>query len=393
MKYDFTTLPDKKNQGSAKWAIMYELNPDVADDVVPLSVADMELKNPPEITEGLKKYLDEVVLGYSRPYPGFINAVIDWQKNRHGYDVKPEWFVNVPGVVNAFTGAIRAFTEKGDGVIIFRPIYYPMGNAIENSELTEVNVPLLNDNGVYTIDFDAFEKAAADPKNKVLLFSSPHNPTGRVWTEDELRKIGEICLKNDVIIVSDEIWNDLIMPGYKHTVFASLSPEIENITVTMIAPSKTFNIAGLATSICFVSNEVLKEKLINELSLMGSLTINTLGFKGCELAYTKCESWLEELLKLLETNRAIGEEFFNSRGLKCTRTEGTYLLWVNFASLGFDVKELEEFLQKESQFFTNAGYVFGEEGNLYERINIALPTEKLKVQLDKLDKALKKIGK
>lgn len=393
MKYDFTTLPDKKNQGSAKWAIMYELNPDVADDVVPLSVADMELKNPPEITEGLKKYLDEVVLGYSRPYPGFINAVIDWQKNRHGYDVKPEWFVNVPGVVNAFTGAIRAFTEKGDGVIIFRPIYYPMGNAIENSELTEVNVPLLNDNGVYTIDFDAFEKAAADPKNKVLLFSSPHNPTGRVWTEDELRKIGEICLKNDVIIVSDEIWNDLIMPGYKHTVFASLSPEIENITVTMIAPSKTFNIAGLATSICFVSNEVLKEKLINELSLMGSLTINTLGFKGCELAYTKCESWLEELLKLLETNRAIGEEFFNSWGLKCTRTEGTYLLWVNFASLGFDVKELEEFLQKESQFFTNAGYVFGEEGNLYERINIALPTEKLKVQLDKLDKALKKIGK
>lgn len=316
MKYDFTTLPDKKNQGSAKWAIMYELNPDVADDVVPLSVADMELKNPPEITEGLKKYLDEVVLGYSRPYPGFINAVIDWQKNRHGYDVKPEWFVNVPGVVNAFTGAIRAFTEKGDGVIIFRPIYYPMGNAIENSELTEVNVPLLNDNGVYTIDFDAFEKAAADPKNKVLLFSGPHNPTGRVWTEDELRKIGEICLKNDVIIVSDEIWNDLIMPGYKHTVFASLSPEIENITVTMIAPSKTFNIAGLATSICFVSNEVLKEKLINELSLMGSLTINTLGFKGCELAYTKCESWLEELLKLLETNRAIGEEFFNSRGLK-----------------------------------------------------------------------------
>ena len=393
MKYDFTTLPDKKNQGSAKWAIMYELNPDVADDVVPLSVADMELKNPPEITEGLKKYLDEVVLGYSRPYPGFINAVIDWQKNRHGYDVKPEWFVNVPGVVNAFTGAIRAFTEKGDGVIIFRPIYYPMGNAIENSELTEVNVPLLNDNGVYTIDFDAFEKAAADPKNKVLLFSSPHNPTGRVWTEDELRKIGEICLKNDVIIVSDEIWNDLIMPGYKHTVFASLSPEIENITVTMIAPSKTFNIAGLATSICFVSNEVLKEKLINELSLMGSLTINTLGFKGCELAYTKCESWLEELLKLLETNRAIGEEFFNSRGLKCTRTEGTYLLWVNFASLGFDVKELEEFLQKEAQFFTNEGYVFGEEGNLYERINIALPTEKLKVQLDKLDKALKKIGK
>ncbi len=393
MKYDFTTLPDKKNQGSAKWAIMYELNPDVADDVVPLSVADMELKNPPEITEGLKKYLDEVVLGYSRPYPGFINAVIDWQKNRHGYDVKPEWFVNVPGVVNAFTGAIRAFTEKGDGVIIFRPIYYPMGNAIKNSELTEVNVPLLNDDGVYTIDFDAFEEAAADPKNKVLLFSSPHNPTGRVWTEDELRKIGEICLKNDVIIVSDEIWNDLIMPGYKHTVFASLSPEIENITVTMIAPSKTFNIAGLATSICFVSNEVLKEKLINELSLMGSLTINTLGFKGCELAYTKCESWLEELLKLLETNRAIGEEFFNSRGLKCTRTEGTYLLWVNFASLGFDVKELEEFLQKEAQFFTNEGYVFGEEGNLYERINIALPTEKLKVQLDKLDKALKKIGK
>lgn len=392
-KYDFQTAPNRKNQGAAKWMQMYDWNPDVEEDVIPLSVADMELKNPPEVVEGLKKYLDEVVLGYSRPYPEYIEAVKNWLKRRHDYEVKEEWIVQTPGIVNAFTAGVRAFTQEGDGVIISRPIYYPMGMAIENSNLTEVNVPLINNDGEYSMDFEALEEACADPKNKILLFCSPHNPTGRVWTKEELKKMGDICVKHDVIIISDEIWNDLIMPGYEHTVLATVSPKIANITLTCTAPSKTFNLAGMATSNIIIENEELREKFVNELTLMRSLSINTLGYKACEIAYNECEDWLEELLQLLDENRKMCVDFFEERGLKVTRTEGTYLVWVNFEPLGMSVEELEEFLHKDAQFFTDEGYIFGEEGNYYERINIAAPKEVLKNQLDKLDSALKKIGK
>lgn len=392
MKYNFETAPSRKGQGSAKWEQMYGWNPNVGDDVVPLSVADMELRNPPEIVEGLKKYLDEVILGYSRAYPEYTQAVINWMKNRHNYEVNEEWIVQTPGVVNAFTAAIRAVTEEGDGVIINRPIYYPMGIAIENSNLTEVNVPLLNDNGRYTIDYEGLEKACSDSKNKVLLFCSPHNPTGRVWTKEELKKVGDICVKHDVKIISDEIWNDLILPGYEHTVLANISKEIEDITITCTAASKTFNIAGMGTSNIFVSNEELREKFIKELELMRSTSVNALGFKATELAYTECDQWLEQLIEVLEENRKICTEFFEARGLTVTRPEGTYLFWVDCEPLGMDVDELEEFMHMEAQFFTDEGYVFGEEGNLYERINLAVPTEVLKTQLNKLDKALGKLG-
>lgn len=393
MKYDFKTAPSRKGQGAAKWDQMYGWNPNVEDDVVPLSVADMELKTAPEIIEGLKKALDETVLGYTRAYPKYIQAVIDWMKKRHDYEVEEEWIVQTPGVVNAFTAAVRAITREGDGIILNRPIYYPMGIAIENSGLTETNIPLLNDNGKYTIDYEALENACSDPKNKGLLFCSPHNPTGRVWTKEELKKVGDICVKHDVKIISDEIWSDLILPGYKHTVLASISKEIEDITITCTAASKTFNIAGMATSNIFIANEELREKFIKELELMRSTSVNALGFKATELAYTKGEQWLAGLIEVLEENRKICTAFFEDRGLTVTRPEGTYLFWVDCKPLGMDVDELEEFMHMEAQFFTDEGYVFGEEGNLYERINLAAPTEVLKIQLDKLDKALKKIGK
>lgn len=393
MKYDLKTVPNRKNHGAAKWEQMYMWNKNVKDDVVPMSVADMELKNPPEIMEGLKDYLDEVVLGYSRPYPEYLKATIDWMKNRHNYEVKEEWIVLTPGVVNAFTAAIRAFTEEGDGIIINRPIYYPMGIAIESSNLREVNVPLINNNGDYSFDYDGLEEACKDPKNKVLLFCSPHNPTGRVWTKEELKKIGEICLKHDVKIISDEIWHDLILPGYEHTVFSSISKEIENITVTCTAASKSFNIAGMATSNIIIANEDLREKFVNELNIMRSTSINVLGYKATEIAYTKCEDWLEEVILLIDENRKICTEFFEKRNMPVTRAQGTYLLWVNCESLGMDKYELEEFMHKKAEFFTDEGYIFGDEGNLYERINLALPTEALKVQLTNLDNALKSIGK
>lgn len=312
-------------------------------------------------------------------------------KNRHNFKIEEDWIVVTPGVVSAFTAAIRALTEEGDGVIITRPVYYPMGIAIENSNLTEVNVPLLNDNGRYTIDYEGLEKACSDPRNKVLLFCSPHNPTGRVWTREELEKVGEICVKHDVKIVADEIWNDLILPGYEHTILASISDEIRDITITCTAASKTFNIAGLYTSNIIIPNEEMRNKFKRQIELMGCICISALGYKGTEIAYTKCEKWLEQLIGLLDENRKVCIEFFEDRGFTVTRPEGTYILWINFETLGMDVEELEEFMHNDAQFFTNQGYIFGEEGNLYERINLAAPTEVIKIQLDNLDKALKKL--
>lgn len=390
MKYDFETLVSRKGQGASKWEQMYGWNPNIAEDVVPLSVADMELKNPPEVIEGLKKYLDEVILGYSRAYPEYYDSVISWFDRKHNYKIEKDWIVNTPGVVNAFFGAVNAFTDKGDGVIIFRPVYYPFSSAIEANKRELINCPLINTDGYYTIDYDKFEELAKDPKNKLLIFCNPHNPVGRVWTPEELEKVGKICIENDVILVSDEIWCDLMMPGYTHTVMASVSKEIEDITITCTAPSKTFNLAGMATSNIIIKNKEIREKYVEALTIMRSTSVNTLGFKACEIAYNECEGWLDELITVLDHNQKLVKEFLESRHpeIKVYLSEGTYLQWLDFRGLGMTNEELEEFMHMDAQFITDEGYVFGSEGDGYERINLAAPTWVIQRELDRLDKAL-----
>ncbi|ARK22015.1 pyridoxal phosphate-dependent aminotransferase [Sporosarcina sp. P26b] len=392
MKYDFTTRINRKNAGSLKWNQMYEWNPDVSEEVIPLSVADMELKNPPEVIEGLKEYLDEAVLGYTGPTDGFLNAVVNWQKKRHNWEIKKEWIVNTAGVLPAFYTAIRAYTNVGDGVIIFRPVYYPFGAAIDDNKRTEVNVPLLYQDGEYTIDFEAFEKAAADPKNKILIFCSPHNPVGRVWKRDELEKVAEIAVKHSLYVISDEIWYDFVMPGYTHTVLATVNEKLNDLLITCTAPSKSFNLAGMMNSSTIISNEELREKFRHELGIVRGDLVGILGYKACELAYTKSEAWLDELLKLLDVNQRLVHEYFkeNFPQIKAPLVEGTYLQWLDFRELDMTNEELEEFLHMEAEFFTDEGYVFGEEGNGFERINIALPTDALEEALHRLGKALQR---
>ena len=205
MTYNFTNRIDRKGTGSSKWNQMIGWNDDVDEGVLPLSVADMELYNPPEIYEGLIKFMEKKpILGYTGPTEEFLGAVVDWQAKRHNWTIEKEWIVNTSGVVAAFNAAIRAFSDVGDGVIVFRPVYYPFGGAISSNNRQEVNVPLIEDNGYYTIDFDEFEIVASKPENKLLLFCSPHNPVGRVWTKAELEKLAEIALKHDLIVISDE---------------------------------------------------------------------------------------------------------------------------------------------------------------------------------------------
>ncbi len=395
MKYDFRTLVSRKGTGAAKWEQMYGWNSNVKEGVVPLSVADMELKNPPEIIEGLKEYLDHAVLGYAMPYEEFYDAVINWQKTKHNWNIKKEWIVNTPGVVNAFFTAIRAFTDPGDGVIIFKPVYYPFSMAIEKNERELINCPLINTDGYYTIDYDKFDELAKNPKNKLLIFCSPHNPVGRVWKREELEKVAEIAIKNDLIVLSDEIWNDLIMPGYEHTVMATVNEELNDRLITCTAPSKSFNLAGMATSNIIISNEKIRETFKKTIDVVHGGTINILGYKCCELAYNKCSEWLDEVIKLIDTNQKVVKKFFedNFPKIKAPLIEGTYLQWLDFRVIGMTNERLEEFMHMEAEFFLDEGYIFGEEGSGYERINLAAPTYVIEKALERLGQALEKVYK
>ncbi|WP_087033847.1 MalY/PatB family protein [Trichococcus palustris] len=393
-KYDFDNLINRTNTGSYKWEQMKGWNPNVSKEVIPFSVADMELKNPPEIIEGLKSYLDDLVLGYTIPTKGFTDAVCGWMEKRHNWQIEPEWIVSTPGVVYAFYTAIKAFSEPGDGIIINPPVYYPFYSGIELNDRKVVKSPLVQDGMTYTIDYDDLEKKAADPNNKVLLFCSPHNPVGRVWKKEELEKVADICLRNNVLIISDEIHNDLIMPGYEHTLFATISDDVANNLIVCTAPSKTFNLAGMQLSNIIIPNKEIRERFVKENEKNGVNTLNILGYKACEIAYTQCEGWLDQLIQLIYENHNILKEYMseNLPQIKVYDIEGTYLQWFDFRALGLDKDELETFLHTEAEVFFDEGYVFGDEGNGFERMNLACPTETMLQGLEQLKVAINNRG-
>nr|WP_319510712.1 aminotransferase class I/II-fold pyridoxal phosphate-dependent enzyme [uncultured Draconibacterium sp.] len=229
MKYDFETLISRKNTGSGKWDGMYKENPDVPDGIVPFSVADMEFKNPPQVAEGISAYLKNSILGYTFATDAYYNAVIGWMKRRHQWDIKKDWIVEYPGVVPALFHLVKLFTEPDEGVILFTPVYYPFYNAVRNGGRTLVETQLKLTGDRYEIDFDDFEEKAKNSRNTLCILSNPHNPVGRVWTEEELARIGKICLDYNVMVIADEIHQDLIMPGYKHKVYATISEEMAKL--------------------------------------------------------------------------------------------------------------------------------------------------------------------
>ena len=395
MKYDFETIVDRSNLGSAKWEQMKGWKPDVSKGIVPFSVADMELRNPPEIIEGLKKYLDTTVLGYTIPTEDYFRAVCGWMGKRHGWEVDRSWIVGSEGVVGAFNSAIRALSEPGDGVIIQTPAYYPFYAAIERNGRKLVKNPLALADGAYTIDYDDLERKARDPKNKILLFCSPHNPTGRVWSRAELAKVGEICLRNHLLVISDEIHFDLIMPGHKQTVFATVSKELAENMVVCTAPSKTFNLAGMQTSNIIIPNPALRARYVKEAESCGFFSLSILGYKACEIAYAQCGAWLDELVKLVYHNHLELKRFVekNIPEIKVFDLEGTYLQWMDFRKLGLDKDKLEKYLHEKAELFFDEGYVFGEEGEGFERMNLACPTKVMMEGLNRLAAALKDLRK
>lgn len=396
MIYDFENVINRSKLGSSKWGGMKKANPEVPDDIVPLSVADMELKNAPQIMAGLRAYLDadKMSLGYTSPTESYNEAVKGWMKRRHNWDLDMKWNILSPGVVTAFFIALRAFSEPGDGVIIFSPVYYPFKMGIDINKRTVVDVPLVDRGLHYEIDWEKFEVAAKKSSNKILLFCSPHNPVARVWTLEELRRISAICLANNVLVLSDEIHNDLIMPGYKHTVYATLSKEAEQNCMIFTSPSKTFSLAGLQTSNIFVPNEELHKRFFEEMFSNALFTLNAVGYKACEIAYTQCDDWLEQVIALIDENSKLVQTYITEKipQIKVYPLEGTYLQWWDCRALFDDDKEMEAFMHNKAYLFMDEGYLFGETGKGFERINLACPTHVLQEALDRLSTALMQLS-
>ncbi len=390
MKYDFETLINRRNTGAHKWEGMYEQIPNAGDDIVPLSVADMEFKNPPEIIEGLKNYLDNIVLGYTGETEEYYNSVISFMQRRHGFAPKKEWFVMTAGVVPAVKEMVAAFTEKDDSVLMLTPVYYPFYSCVEANGRKILGSELILNGTEYTIDFDDFAEKAARPETTLFILCSPHNPIGRIWSREELLKLCKICYENNVFIISDEIHFDLIMPGYEHVSLGTFEEKYLNNCAICTAPSKTFNLAGLQTSNIFIPDEEYRNKMTGA---RGYFSLNIFGYKACELAYNECEEWLEELLLVLDDNRKFVEEFVaeNMPEVKVHKLQGTYLMWLDFRAWGMTAEELEQFMVHKANAIFDEGHVFGEGGKGFERINIACPKAVLKATLERIVKAKKEL--
>ncbi len=391
MKYDFTTLVDRSEQGSGKWSGMKRKNFNVGKGIVPFSTADMEFKNAPEIAEGLKRYLDTHILGYTGPTPAYYEAVCAWMKQRHAWDIQPDWIVPTQGVVPALSWSVEAFCQPGDGVIVMPPVYGPFYGAIQNNSCEARRCNLLCENGVYSIDFDLLETLAAEEHTTLLLFCSPHNPVGRVWTPEELRRVGEICHRHGVRIVTDEIHFDLIMPGHTQTVFPN-AVDFGSEIIVCTAPSKTFNLAAMATSNIIIPTEADRDAFRAVMRKYRAGNPAALGLEACRIAYTECAPWLDACIEAIWENYQTAKAFIEARipQIGVAPLEGTYLMWLDCTALGKTPEELEALMVAHDLYF-NQGTFFGPEGAGFVRFNLAAPKQIIEAALERLEQAVRSV--
>ena len=388
-KINFNIVVNRKNTNCLKYD--FAVRRGRPENVLPLWVADMDFKVAPEITQAIEKRVAHGIFGYSEVKEEYFEAVAAWMEQKHGWHVKEDWLVKTPGVVFALAMAVQAFTEPGDAVIIQQPVYYPFSEVIaDNGRRIVDNTLELKEDGKYHINFEDFEQKVKENHVKLFLLCSPHNPVGRVWTKEELKKIAAICRKYDVIVVSDEIHEDFVFNG-KHQVFADLSEDAKNRTITCTAPSKTFNLAGLQVSNIWIANPKLREKFKKQIAAAGYSQLNTLGLTAGEAACRYGGEWHAELLGYLKSNLNFLREFLQTRlpEVKLIEPEGTYLVWLDFGSLGLTEEQREELLTKKAGIWLDSGAIFGAAGEGFERINIACPRSILKDALERIERAVR----
>lgn len=388
MKYNFDKVVDRKGTNCLKYDFAKERG--MREDALPMWVADMDFQTAPAILDRLHKAVDHGIFGYTEGKEEYFNAVQDWMKNQFNWNVQRRWLIKTPGVVFGLAMAVKAYTKEGDSVLIQQPVYYPFSEVIEDNNRVLVNNSLKNINGHYEIDFEDFEQKIIENNVKLFILCNPHNPVGRVWKREELLKIGEICIRHDVIVVSDEIHGDFIYPGYCHTVFASISKEISDITVTCTAPSKTFNLAGFQISNIFISNTELRRKFRHEVAAAGYSQVSVMGLVSCQAAYEEGGEWLEQLKEYLVKNLDYVRTFLkeNIPQVKLVEPEGTYLIWLDFREMGLSKEQLEDLIVNKAKLWLDSGAVFGDDGIGYQRINIACPRVTLEQALNQLKDAV-----
>lgn len=387
MKYNFDEIVNRENTQCIKWDNRESVFG--RRDVIPMWIADMDFKTPDFIIDALKKRLEHEVMAYVFRPDSFYESASKWIERRNGWQVNSKDMVFTPGVVPALEFAVEAYTTPGDKIVVQPPVYTPFFNAVKNHKRELVENPLIETNGYYTINFDDLEQKFADGA-KMLIFCSPHNPVGRVWTKDELLRLGNLCVKYNVILIADEIHSDLIFKPHKHIHIAALSDKIAQLTLTCFAPSKTFNIAGLSTAMVHSANPEILDKFRDQIQIYHAHMGNIFGNIALETAYSHGDEWLDQLLTYLEGNIDWVITYLknNIPEVKAFKNEGTYLMWLDFRAFNICQTSLKDFMINDAGLGLNCGEIFGKEGKGFMRLNVACPRQIIEKAMHQLKHAI-----
>ena len=380
MKYNFDEIVPRRNTNSVKWDLAAN------DRVLPMWVADMDFRTAPAIIDAIIRRAQHGIFGYTTVPATYYDAVTGWFERRHHFTISRDWMLYTTGVVPAISAIIKALTVPGDRVIVQTPVYNCFFSSIRNDQCEMAANELIYKDGTYSIDFDDLEKKASDPKAKIFLLCSPHNPVGRVWTKEELIRMGEICLRNQVIVLSDEIHCDFIYGDHRHIPFASINEDFLQNSVTCIAPSKTFNLAGLKVANIIAADNTIRQKIDKALNVNEVCEISPFAVEAVIAAYNEGEVWLEELKKYLYANYLYVKEFSGTElpAVKVLPLEATYLVWMDFSAMGQTSRIMRDALLKEENIWVNEGTMYGANGEGFLRLNIACPRQVLREGLGRI---------
>ncbi len=384
MKYDFDTMTDRRGMGSLKW--------DVPERELPMWVADMDFETAPEIIEALKNRVEHAIFGYSVVTEDWYEAYRSWWSRRHHLEMEKEWLIFCTGIVPAISSAVRKLTTVGENVLVQTPVYNIFFNSIRNNGRNILESPLVYRDGEYSVDFGDLEEKLANPQTTLMLLCNPHNPVGKIWDRETLFRIGELCTKHHVLVLSDEIHCDLTDPGYEYVPFASVSQVCRDNSITCLAPTKTFNIAGLQTAAVMVPNPVIRYKLDRGLNTDEVAEPNAFAVGAAVAAFQKGEAWLEELREYLSENKRCVREFAerNLSGIKVVPSRATYLLWLDCSGITEDAGELTAFIRRDSGLYLTEGEEYGACGKAFIRLNPACPRERLLDGMRRLEESVRR---